>query len=115
MKVDFARPDREHLAIAGELDLAAARVLGSGRSILGEEVARFEERFARAVGSTFAVGVSSGTDALVTALHALGIGEGDEVITGAFGFVAAPEAIVRVGARPVFADVEPSALALDVD
>jgi dTDP-4-amino-4,6-dideoxygalactose transaminase len=113
MKIDFARPDREHEALGGALEEAAARVLRSGRSILGDEVVRFERAFAASVGASFAVGVSSGTDGLATALHALGVGEGDEVIVGAFGFVAAPEAVLRVGARPVFVDVEPSALALD--
>jgi dTDP-4-amino-4,6-dideoxygalactose transaminase len=113
VKIDFARPDREHELIKGELEEAVQRVLRSGRSILGEEVARFEHAFARYTGAAFAVGVSSGTDALATSLHALDVGEGDEVIVGAFGFVAAPEAVVRVGARPVFVDVEPTALALD--
>jgi dTDP-4-amino-4,6-dideoxygalactose transaminase len=115
VKIDFARPDREHEAIREQLEEAAARVLRSGRSILGEELQRFEKDFSLVVGSRFAVGLSSGTDALVTALHALGVGDsdGDEVIVGAFGFVAAPEAVVRVGARPVFVDVEPTALALD--
>jgi dTDP-4-amino-4,6-dideoxygalactose transaminase len=113
VKVDFARPDREHEVLRDALEQAAHRVLRSGRSILGEEVTRFEHAFARSVGAAYAVGVSSGTDALATALHALGIGDGDEVIVGAFGFVAAPEAVVRVGARPVFVDVEPTALALD--
>jgi dTDP-4-amino-4,6-dideoxygalactose transaminase len=111
--IDFARPDREHEAIRPALEEAAARVLRSGRSILGDEVLRFEQSFAKFVGACFAVGVSSGTDALAAALHALDVGEGDEVIVGAFGFVAAPEAILRVGAKPVFVDVERSALALD--
>ena len=114
MKIDFARPDREHQAMRSALEEAASRVLRSGRSILGDEVAGFEEHFASAVGSRAAVGVSSGTDALVTALYALGVGEGDEVVSGVFGFVAAAEAIVRVGARPVFVDVEPAALGLDL-
>jgi len=113
MKIDFARPDREHEAIRDALEQAASRVLCSGRSILGDEVIRFERAFARTIGVKHTVGVSSGTDALVTALHALGVGDGDEVIVGAFGFVAAPEAVLRVGARPVFVDVEPVALALD--
>jgi dTDP-4-amino-4,6-dideoxygalactose transaminase len=113
MKIDFARPDREHEAIGEALEEAVMRVLRSGRSILGDEVVRFEAALARTLGAKFAVGVSSGTDALVTALHALDVGVGDEVIVGAFGFVAAPEAIVRVGAEPVFVDVEPAALALD--
>jgi len=115
MKIDFARPDREHEAIREPLEAAAVRVLRSGRSILGEEVSRFEQTFAKNIGARFAVGVSSGTDALATSLHALGVEEGDEVIVGVFGFVSAPEAIVRVGARPVFVDVEPIALALDTD
>jgi dTDP-4-amino-4,6-dideoxygalactose transaminase len=113
VKIDFARPDREHEALRDELEEAASRVLRSGRFILGDEVARFERAFAAAVGAAHAVGVSSGTDALATALHALGVHEGDEVIVGAFGFVAAPEAVLRTGARPVFVDVEPLALALD--
>jgi len=113
LKIDFARPDREHEAIRDELEQAASRVLRSGRFILGEEVARFERAFADAVGAAHAVGVSSGTDALATALHALDVHQGDEVIVGAFGFVASPEAVLRTGARPVFVDVEPAALALD--
>ncbi|HKQ71032.1 MAG TPA: DegT/DnrJ/EryC1/StrS family aminotransferase [Polyangiaceae bacterium] len=98
-----------------ELEAAAARVLRSGRSILGDEVVRFEADFARVVGAKFAVGVSNGTDALVAALLAVGVGPGDEVLVGAFGFVAAPEAVVRVGAKPVFVDVEPATLGLDPD
>jgi len=108
----FARPDREYQALRESIDDAVRRVLGSGRLILGEEVVAFEHAFARAMGARFAVGVSNGTDALVTALHALEVGEGDEVIVAAFGFVAAPEAVVRVGATPVFADVEPLSLGL---
>jgi dTDP-4-amino-4,6-dideoxygalactose transaminase len=113
VKIEFARPDREHEKLRAELEEATSRVLRSGRSILGEEVARFEHAFARSTGARHAVGVSSGTDALVTALYALGIRAGDEVVVGAFGFVAAAEAVVRVGARPAFVDIEPTSLALD--
>jgi UDP-2-acetamido-2-deoxy-ribo-hexuluronate aminotransferase len=113
LRIQFAQPDREYEELREPIDHALRRVLASGRLILGEEVARFEHGFARAAGARFAVGLSSGSDALVTALHALGASEGHEVIVGAFGFVAAPEAIVRVGATPVFVDVEPTRLALD--
>jgi dTDP-4-amino-4,6-dideoxygalactose transaminase len=111
--ISFARPDREYEALRGAIDEAVARVLRSGQSILGDEVASFERELARFVGAGFAVGVSSGTDALVSALHALSVGPGDEVLLGAFGFVAAPEAVVRVGAVPVFVDITPDTLALD--
>lgn len=114
MKIDFARPDREHQAQRDMLEEAALRVLRSGRSILGEEVLRFETSFAASLGVPRAHGISNGTDALVVALHALDVGPGDEVIVGAYGFVAAPEAVVRVGARPVFADVEPGSLGLSL-
>lgn len=111
--IAFARPDREHEALASLLEEAAARVICGGRSILGPEVAAFESEFAAFLRAPFVVGTSSGTDALVTALHALEVGPGDEVIIAAFGFVAGAEAIVRVGAKPVFVDIEPSAIGLD--
>lgn len=113
--IAFARPDREHETLAPLLEQAAARVIRSGRAILGPEVAAFEHELASFVGAAFAVGTSSGTDALATALHALEVGPGDEVIVAAFGFVAGAEAIVRVGARPVFVDIEPTAISLDVN
>jgi dTDP-4-amino-4,6-dideoxygalactose transaminase len=113
--ISFAAPEREHRVLQGALQEAVARVLRSGRSILGEEVSAFEQEIADFAGARFAVGVSSGTDALCVALHALGLGPGDEVVLGAFGFVAAAEAVVRVGGRPVFVDVEPDNLALDAE
>jgi dTDP-4-amino-4,6-dideoxygalactose transaminase len=111
--ISFARPDREYEALRAPIDEAVSRVLRSGQSILGPEVERFEWALAAFAGVRFALGVSSGTDALVCALLGLGVGPGDEVLLGAFGFVAAPEAVIRVGARPVFVDVTRDALALD--
>jgi dTDP-4-amino-4,6-dideoxygalactose transaminase len=102
-----------HRPLGDELLSAAARVLASGRFILGPEVAAFERELAAAMGVATAVGVSSGTDALQALLLGLGVGSGDEVITTAYSFIATAEAIVRVGARPVFADVEPETLNLD--
>src|SRR5437868_5280957 len=84
---------------------AAERVLTHGKFILGPEVTEFEERFAELCGTRFAVGVASGTDALVLALRALGIGPGDEVITPPNSFVSSASAIALVGSRPVFVDV----------
>ncbi len=104
------RPDA---ALARELEEAAARVIASGRYVLGAEVEAFEHEIARFLGVAHAVGVSSGTDALIVSLMALGIGAGDEVIVPAFGFVATPEAVVRVGATPVFVDIEPTSFHLD--
>lgn len=111
--ITFARPDREHEALAPLLERAAASVIRAGRAILGKEVEAFERELAAFVDAGFAVGTSSGTDALVAALHALRVGPGDEVVVAAFGFVAGAEAIVRVGATPVFADIEPKCLGLD--
>ena len=88
-------------------------VLESGRFILGPEVEAFEREAATFLGVPHAVGVANGTDALVLSLEALGIGHGDEVICPAFTFYATAEAIARVGATPVFADVDPATLDLD--
>ncbi len=105
MRVPLADLAKQHAALSGELQLAFARVLRSGRYILGEEVGAFEQELGRAAGVAHAVGVSSGTDALLAALIALGVGPGDEVVTTALSFFATAGAIVRLGAKPVFADV----------
>ena len=93
---------------------AFERVMGHGQFILGPEVEAFEARMAEAVGVSHAIGVSSGTDALILALLAAGIGPGDEVICPSFTFFATAGAVVRVGATPVFADVCPICFNLDV-
>jgi dTDP-4-amino-4,6-dideoxygalactose transaminase len=86
---------------------AIEEVILSGRYVLGENVAKLEREIASLCGTRFGVGVNSGTDALTLSLHALNIGRGDEVITSPFSFVASAESIVIVGARPVFADIDP--------
>src|SRR5213592_58417 len=88
-------------------------VVESGRFILGPNVQAFEQEAAQFLGVPRAVGVANGTDALVLALDAMGIGPGDEVICPAFTFYATAEAIARRGATPVFADIDPVTLNLD--
>ena len=103
----------QHFPLRDALRAAFERVLAKQRYILGDEVAAFEREVAAACGLPHAVAVSSGSDALVAMLMASGIGPGDEVVTTPYSFFASTEAIVRVGARPVFADVEPTTLNLD--
>ncbi|MEO5336315.1 MAG: DegT/DnrJ/EryC1/StrS family aminotransferase [Magnetospirillum sp. WYHS-4] len=88
-----------------DLLAAMAAVLDHGRLILGPEVQELERRFAMEIGRSHAIGVGSGTDALILALKALGIGPGDEVVTTPLSFVATANAIALAGAQPVFADI----------
>ena len=105
--VPFIDLSAQHQPIADELLAAVSRVLENGQFILGEEVAALEAEIASFCDSRFAISCASGTDALVLSLMALGIGPGDEVITSPFTFFATAGAIHRVGATPVFVDIEP--------
>src|SRR5438132_10331053 len=95
------------------LNEAFARTLETGRFIFGPEVEGFEREAADYLGVEQTVGVANGTDAIVIALDALGIGDGDEVICPSFTFFATAEAIARRGAIPVFADIDPVTMNID--
>jgi UDP-N-acetyl-3-dehydro-alpha-D-glucosamine 3-aminotranferase len=104
---------RQHEALRAELMAAAARVLDSCRFILGPEGQGLERELADLCGTRHGVGTGSGTDALLLALKAVGVGPGDEVITSAFSFVASATTIVMAGATPVYVDIEPGTFNLD--
>lgn len=103
----------QHEPIREEIAQAIALVIDSGRFIRGPFVEKFEAEAAAYLGVSHTVGVSSGTDALLAALMALEIGPGDEVITTPFTFCASAEVIARVGATPVFVDIDPATFNLD--
>jgi dTDP-3-amino-3,4,6-trideoxy-alpha-D-glucose transaminase len=94
-------------AIDNEIRAKVAAILDAGTFVLGPEVSSFEEEFAAYIGVRHAAGVANGTEAIVLALRALGVGPGDEVIVPSFTFYASAEAIPHTGARPVFCDVDP--------
>lgn len=103
----------QYRTLKAEIDNAILRVLGSGQAILGPEVAAFEQEVAAFCGTQFGVGCGSGTDALVLALRALDIGPGDEVLVPPFTFFATASAVCRVGAKPVFVDIDPLTFNMD--
>ena len=103
----------QYRALRGELDEAVTRVVESQYFILGPEVAALEQEIAAYSGAAHGVGMSSGTDALLAALMALDVGPGDEVITSTFTFFATAGVIARLGARPVFVDIDPATFNMD--
>ena len=103
----------QYRSLQGPLEQAVLRVLASGQVILGPEVAALEEEVARYCGAAHAVGCSSGTDALLLALHGMDIGPGDDVILPPFTFFATAGSVCRTGARPVFVDIDPLSYNID--
>jgi len=100
-------------SIRDELLDAVTRCVDSGQYLLGEEVERLEKRIAEVCGVPHAIGASSGTDALLMSLMALGVGRGDEVVTTAYSFFASAGAVFRLGATPVFVDIDESTFNID--
>ena len=103
----------QYAPLLDELKERIAEVLDSGRFILGPNVSAFEEEAAAYLGVAHAIGVANGTDALVIALDALDVGDGDEVICPSFTFYATAESIARRGAKPVFVDIDARTMNLD--
>ena len=114
-KIIPADPRAGYLAAQTEIEAAIKRVLESGLYILGPELEAFEREFAAWLGVAGAVGVANGTDALELALQAAGIGPGDKVVTVANTVTATVAAIGATGAKPVFVDIEPATMLMDLD
>ena len=105
----------QYQALKAELDEAMLKVAASQMFILGPAVRELEEKLAVYSGAKHGVGLSSGTDALLIALMTLDVGVGDEVVTSAYTFFATGGTIARVGARPIFLDIEPASYNIDVE
>ncbi|AKI96521.1 DegT/DnrJ/EryC1/StrS family aminotransferase [Kosmotoga pacifica] len=115
MKIPLFDLTRQYIKIRQEILTEIDKVISSGRVILGENVSLFEEEIANFVGVKHAIGVANGSDALFIALKALGIGEGDYVITTPYTFFATVSCITRNRAIPIFVDIDPVTYNIDLD
>ncbi len=111
--MDFIDLQSQYQALRSHIDARIQTVLDHSQYIMGPEVAELEQRLAAYTGARHCITVASGTEALLISLMALGVGRGDEVITTPFSFIATAEAIVLLGATPVFADIDPATCNLD--
>src|SRR4030095_7871327 len=114
MKVPLLDLTEQNNALRPEIESALGRVLDANAFILGGEVKALEKELAEYCGTKHAIGCASGSDALLLALMAVGVVAGDEVITTPYSFFATVSAITRLGARPVFVDIDPTTFNLDV-
>jgi dTDP-4-amino-4,6-dideoxygalactose transaminase len=113
MPVPLLDLTRQYAYLKPDMDKAVLNVLAHQKFILGPEVAQLEKELAAYCGTKYALGVASGTDALIIALQACGVGPGDEVITSNFSFFASAGVVSRLGATPVFVDVDPDSFNID--
>ncbi|HEY6046311.1 MAG TPA: DegT/DnrJ/EryC1/StrS family aminotransferase [Pyrinomonadaceae bacterium] len=113
MKVPLLDLQAQYATIRDEVTVALARVFQSQHFVLGAEVAALEEEIARYSQTKFAIGCASGSDALLLALMSCGVGDGDEVITTPFSFFATASTVTRLGARPIFVDIDEQTYNLD--
>jgi UDP-2-acetamido-2-deoxy-ribo-hexuluronate aminotransferase len=111
--IDFIDLRQQQARIKGRLDAGIARVMEHGQYILGPEVAELEVRLAEYSGAKFCISVANGTDALQIALMTLGVGAGDEVIVPGFTHISTAEVVVLLGAKPVYADIDPQTYNID--
>ncbi len=115
MKVPFINLNSQYSDDMERVHQAVDQVFANSSFILGEALDAFEAAMAKRLGVPHAIGVNSGTDALMLSLKALGVGQGDEVICPTFTFVAVADVITRIGARPVFVDVDPLSYNIAID
>src|SRR5215204_1022393 len=114
MKVPLLDLTEQNNSLRPEIEAAIGRVLDTNAFILGDEVKALENELAAYCGTKYAIGCASGSDALLLALMAVGVGAGDEVITTPYSFFATASAVTRLGAKPVFVDIDPKTFNLDV-
>lgn len=114
MKVDFYTSQREYQEKKDEFDKAIMSVVEKGNFIIGEQVSQFEKKIEEYTGAKYAIGVASGTDALIIASDILGFKDGKEVITSPFTFLASTSCLTKHRAKPVFVDIDESTFSIDV-
>src|SRR6476661_2199164 len=114
MKVPLLDLSEQNAALRPQIEAAIGRVLDTNGFILGSEVKALEDELAVYCGTKYAIGCASGSDALLLALMAVGVEAGDEVITTPYSFFATASAVTRLGAKPVFVDIDPETYNLDV-